>query len=200
MDAKRFKRRTHETEEYICQWLLQNIFILFKGNTTHLGRFMYMWLPKLICIPIVKCEVLGTQHSSSLMSITWVRCKDNIYVLSWFSPVLIEAQSWRKLRGRFTTWDLSATVVHKMLFLCLLAHIHLWASQSSEATTLSSQVSSHQYAALQQGRGEKAMISRATRSTVLILGWLRCRGFSTSRRGLFFTALALLKLLLKSHW
>lgn len=104
------------------------------------------------------CEMwsLGTQHSSSLMSVTWVRCKDNIYVLSWFSPVLIEAQSWRKLRGRFTTWDLSATVVHKMLILCLLACIHLWASQSSAATTVSSQVSSHQYAALQQGRGEKA--------------------------------------------
>lgn len=30
MDAKRFKRRTHETEECICQWLLQNIFIQRK--------------------------------------------------------------------------------------------------------------------------------------------------------------------------
>lgn len=84
MDARRFKRRTHETEQCICQRLLQIFyFALFKMNTTHLGRFtfMFMSLPKLICIPIAKCEVLGTPHSSLLMRVTWVRCKDNIYVL-----------------------------------------------------------------------------------------------------------------------
>lgn len=31
---------------------------------------------KLVCIPVVKCEVLGPQLSLLLMRVTWERCKD----------------------------------------------------------------------------------------------------------------------------
>lgn len=68
----------------------------------------------------MKCEVWGTQSSSLLLWVTWGGCRENIYVLSWFSLILIGAQSWRKLAGRFTAWDLSATAGHKMIFFAFI--------------------------------------------------------------------------------
>lgn len=40
----------------------------FRRRTLSSQRFMYLERSKFVCIPIVKCEVLGPQHSLSLMS------------------------------------------------------------------------------------------------------------------------------------
>lgn len=120
-------------------------------STLSSWKFMYMEQSKLVCVPIVKCEVLGPQHSLLLTRITWVRCKGFADFLQY---------SWKHDVGDLQNISLLETCMPQLLTQCwfyVYWHIfHLWASQNFAVTTLGSQVSSHQCTAFQQGRGEKA--------------------------------------------